>query len=195
MKVSILLLLLTTISFVGFTQSEKSITPKSKLESVLNSKGEIIFKEYEELFELKPSFSEFIQFKKLKVVSIKSNIKTFGLYINGNEFRPNGLSRDGYTFIDQNEIVGLIEFLTFVLDKTKNIESKQTEYIFSTNDFDVSLYNSKFDPRKTFPKEEPSYNYWLLTFKVGQISPFRFTVKNIEDIQPLIEKLKGLTFE
>lgn len=193
MKKIIILFTISFLSFEGYTQTEKQT--KSKIENVLNSKGEVIFKEYEDLFELKPSFSEYIQFKKLKVVSLKSNQKTFGLYINGNEFRPNGLSRDGYTFIDQNEIVGLIDFLNFVIEKTKTTELKQSEYIFNTNDFDVSLYNSKFDPRKTFPKEEPSYNYWLLTFKVGQISPFRFTVKNTEDILPLIEKLKGLSFE
>ncbi|RXK48254.1 hypothetical protein [Aquirufa rosea] len=187
--------LLTLISFYTFSQNEKNSDLKTKIENILSSKGEVIHKEYEDFFEIKPSNIEYIEFKKLKVTSLKSNLKTYGLYIYGMEFRTNGLSRDGYTFIDQNEIVGLYDFLNFVLEKVKKVETNYTEYVLNTNDLQVSLFNSKVDPKRTFPKEELSYNYWILTFNVGNINSFRFKVKNINDIIPLVEKLKELKFE
>jgi hypothetical protein len=195
MKSVLVILFLIFLSFDSFSQTTKENGLKTKIENVLSSKGEVIHKEYEDFFEIKPSVIDFIEFRKLKVTSLKSNTKTFGLYVFGSEFRPGGISRDGYTFIDQNEIVGLYDFLNLALEKVKKVETNYTEYIFNTNDFQVSIYNSKTDPKRTFPKEEQTYNYWVLSFKVGDISPFRFTVKNINDIIPLVEKLKELKFE
>lgn len=195
MKITVSLLILTLLSFEIFSQNAKVDESKTRIVNVLSSKGEVIHKEVEDFFEIKSSSIEYIQFRKLKVTSLKSNIKTFGLYVNSAEFRPGGGSRDGYTFIDQNEIIGLYDFLNLVIEKSKKTENNYTEYIFNTNDFQVSLFNSKVDPKKTFAKEEPTYNYWGLMFKVGNISTSSFMVKNVNDIVPLIDKLKELKFE
>jgi hypothetical protein len=195
MKITLSLLILIFLNFDSFSQNTKVDELKTRIENVLSSKGEVIHKEYEDFFEIKPSVIDYIEFRKLKVTSLKSNIKTFGLYVNSSEFRPGGISRSGYTFIDQNEIVGLHDFLNLALEKSKKIETNYTEYIFNTNDFQVSIFNSKIDLKRTFPKEELTYNYWVLSFKVGNISPSSFMVKNLNDIIPLVEKLRELKFE
>jgi hypothetical protein len=190
MKSILLLLLLSLVSLDTFSQDSN---PKTKIESILVSKGEVIQKEYEDLYEFKSTLGEYINFRKIKIVSLKSNSKVYGLFVKILDYES--IPREGYTFLDQNEIIGLIDYLNFVLEKVKTIESKQTEYLFNSNDFQVVLFNSKVDPKKTFPKEEQTYNYWVLNFNVNKIGKSQHVIKNITEIIPLIEKLKELKFE
>jgi hypothetical protein len=105
------------------------------------------------------------------------------------------LSQSGSCYIDDNKLLGLIEFLELVNDKVKNKEINQVEYIFNLENLKVTLFNSKRNLNKIYVKDEEEFNYWNLSIDVGRIRSAEFKLKNLEEISNIITKLKEVDFK
>ena len=106
------------------------------------------------------------------------------------------MSQSGNCYIDDNKVLGLIEFLELANEKYKIKETNQVEYNFNLDNLKVTLFNSKNNLNKMWiVKAEEEFNYWYLTFEIGRIRSADIRLQNLEDINLIITKLKEVDFK
>lgn len=191
-------ILITLLVFVPFlTYSQNNETPKStnsKIEKLLTEEGLVIKKDFNKLLSLGPIYNT-IEFSKLVVTDLKSKQQSKGIYIYTYVGGGTTLAQSASCYIDDNKVLGLIEFLELASEKLQNQEANAVEYIFNLDNLKVNLFNSNRNPSKVFAKEEESYNYWFLTFDVGRIRNASYKIQNVEDVVKIINVLKGVDFK
>ena len=120
-----------------------------------------------------------------------------GIYMSGYKSgTSSSLSQSGSCYIDDNKVLGLIEFLELAKEKYKTKETNQVEYNFNLDNLKVTLFNSKNNLNKMFiGKAEEEFNYWYLTFEIGRIRSADIRLQNLEDMNLIITKLKEVDFK
>ncbi len=185
------------LPFYSFSQTvDNSVKPNTKIEKMLKEEGLVLKKDFYDVIKVGTAF-DYIDFNKLVVTDLKSNTQTKGIYMSGYKSgTSSSLSQSGSCYIDDNKVLGLIEFLELAKEKYKTKETNQVEYNFNLDNLKVTLFNSKNNLNKMFiGKAEEEFNYWYLTFEIGRIRSADIRLQNLEDMNLIITKLKEVDFK
>lgn len=190
--------LVILLPFYSFSQTvDNSVKPNTKIEKMLKEEGLVLKKDFYDVIKIGSTF-DYINFNKLVLTDLKTKIQTKGIYIDAYKSgTTSSLSQSGSCYIDDNKVLGLIEFLELANEKFKNKETNQVEYNFNLDNLKVTLFNSKSNLNKMFgiARPEDDFNYWYLTFEVGRIRTADIRLQNLEDISLIITKLKEVDFK
>ena len=189
--------LLILLPFYSFSQTvDNPVKPNTKIENFLKEEGLVLKKDFYDVVKIGTAF-DYVEFKKLVVTDLKSNIQSKGIYMYAYKSSTStSISQSGSCYIDDNKVLGLIEFLELANEKYKVKASNQVEYNFNLDNLKVSLYNSKNNFNKMFiGRAEEDFNYWYLSFEVGRIRSADIRLQNLEDINLIITKLKEVDFK
>ena len=194
----VLLGLVILLPFYLFSQTvDNSVKPNTKIEKMLKEEGLVLKKDVYDVIKIGSTF-DYIHFNKMILTDLKTKIQTKGIYISAyKSSTTTSLSQSGNCYIDDNKVLGLIEFLELANEKYKIKETNMVEYTFNLDNLKVSLYNSKTNFNKSFgfPRPEEEFNYWYLTFEIGRIRSADIRLQNLEDINLIITKLKEVDFK
>ncbi len=193
---NIFLFFIVFLPIYSFSQtSDNANKPNTKIEKMLKEEGTVIKKDIYEVVKIGTTF-DYVDFNKMVLTDLKTKIQTKGIHISGYKSgTTSSLSQSGSCYIDDNKVLGLIEFLELANEKYKIKEPNQVEYNFNLDNLKVTLFNSKNNLNKMFiGKAEEEYNYWYLTFEIGRIRTADIRLQNLEDISLIITKLKEVNF-
>ena len=191
---NILLTLLFMIPSILYSQNiNNTEKPNTKIEKLLKEEGLVLKKDFFDIIKIN-TYPDKLEFSKMVITDLKLKTQTKGVYIYA-FVQSTTLSQSGSCYIDDNKLLGLIEFLELVNDKVKNKEINQVEYIFNLENLKVTLFNSKRNLNKIYVKDEEEFNYWNLSIDVGRIRSAEFKLKNLEEISNIITKLKEVDFK
>lgn len=189
--------LVILLPFYSFSQTvDTPVKPNTKIEKMLKEEGLVLKKDLYDVIKIGTTF-DYVDFNKLIVTDLKTKTQTKGIYMSGHKSgTSSSLSQSGSCYIDDNKVLGLIEFLELANEKYKIKEPNQVEYNFNLDNLRVTLFNSKNNLNKMFiGKAEEEFNYWYLTFEIGRIRSADIRLQNLEDINLIITKLKEVDFK
>jgi len=189
--------LVILLPFYSFSQTvDNSVKPNTKIEKMLKEEGLVLKKDFYDVLKIGTTF-DYVDFNKLIVTDLKTKTQTKGIYMSGYKTgTSSSLSQSGSCYIDDNKVLGLIEFLELANEKYKIKETNQVEYNFNLDNLKVTLFNSKNNLNKMWiGKAEEEFNYWYLTFEIGRIRSADIRLQNLEDINLIITKLKEVDFK
>jgi hypothetical protein len=189
--------LVILLPFYSFSQTvDTPVKPNTKIEKMLKEEGLVLKKDFYDVIKIGTTF-DYVDFNKLIVTDLKTKTQTKGIYMSGYKSgTSSSLSQSGSCYIDDNKVLGLIEFLELANEKYKIKEPNQVEYNFNLDNLRVTLFNSKNNLNKMFiGKAEEEFNYWYLTFEIGRIRSADIRLQNLEDINLIITKLKEVDFK
>jgi hypothetical protein len=189
--------LVILLPFYSFSQTvDTPVKPNTKIEKMLKEEGLVLKKDFYDVIKIGTTF-DYVDFNKLIVTDLKTKTQTKGIYMSGYKSgTSSSLSQSGSCYIDDNKVLGLIEFLELANEKYKIKEPNQVEYNFNLDNLRVTLFNSKNNLNKMFiGKAEEEFNYWYLTFEIGIIRSADIRLQNLEDINLIITKLKEVDFK
>jgi hypothetical protein len=189
--------LVILLPFYSLSQTvDASVKPNTKIEKMLKEEGLVLKKDFYDVIKIGTTF-DYVDFNKLIVTDLKTKIQTKGIYMSGYKSgTSSSMSQSGSCYIDDNKVLGLIEFLELANEKYKIKETNQVEYNFNLDNLRVTLFNSKNNLNKMFiGKAEEDFNYWYLTFEIGRIRSADIRLQNLEDINLIITKLKEVDFK
>jgi hypothetical protein len=189
--------LVILLPFYSFSQTvDNSVKPNTKIEKMLKEEGLVLKKDLYDVIKIGTTF-DYVDFNKMIVTDLKTKTQTKGIYMSGYKSgTSSSLSQSGSCYIDDNKVLGLIEFLELANEKYKIKETNQVEYNFNLDNLKVTLFNSKNNLNKMYiGKAEEEFNYWYLTFEIGRIRSADIRLQNLDDINLIITKLKEVDFK
>lgn len=195
-KVFILLLIVisnTAISQINVSAIPYQYIPKEKtnIEEFVNSKGKQIRKDISIIYKQKESSgSSNFDFLKIVATDIISSKKMNGIYLSVS-FNLNAKSPQFYSYIDEDEIKGVINFLELIIEKSKSTESSAVEYVYNTKNIQISMMNFYKDWDS---KEEIKIKEWKYMFLLNELPNNEFRWYTLEKIIELKNSLNELKF-
>ena len=195
-KVFILLLIVisnTAISQITVSAIPYQYIPKEKtyIEEFVNSKGKQIRKDISIIYKQKESSgSSNFDFLKIIATDIISSKKMNGIYLSVS-FNINAKSPQFYSYIDEDEIKGVINFLELIIEKSKSTESSAVEYVYNTKNIQISMMNFYKDWDS---KEEIKLKEWKYMFLLNELPNNEFRWYTLEKIIELKNSLNELKF-
>lgn len=195
-KVFILLLIVisnTAISQINVSAIPYQYIPKEKtnIEEFVNSKGKQIRKDISIIYKQKESSgSSNFDFLKIVATDIISSKKMNGIYLSVS-FNINAKSPQFYSYIDEDEIKGVINFLELIIEKSKSTESSAVEYVYNTKNIQISMMNFYKDWDS---KEEIKIKEWKYMFLLNELPNNEFRWYTLEKIIELKNSLNELKF-
>ena len=195
-KVFILLLIVisnTAISQINVSAIPYQYIPKEKtnIEEFVNSKGKQIRKDISIIYKQKESSgSSNFDFLKIVATDIISSKKMNGIYLSVS-FNINAKSPQFYSYIDEEEIKGVINFLELIIEKSKSTESSAVEYVYNTKNIQISMMNFYKDWDN---KEEIKIKEWKYIFLLNELPNNEFRWYTLEKIIELKNSLNELKF-
>jgi len=195
-KVFILLLIVisnTAISQITVSAIPYQYIPKEKtyIEEFVNSKGKQIRKDISIIYKQKESSgSSNFDFLKIVATDIISSKKMNGIYLSVS-FNINAKSPQFYSYIDEEEIKGVINFLELIIEKSKSTESSAVEYVYNTKNIQISMMNFYKDWDS---KEEIKLKEWKYMFLLNELPNNEFRWYTLEKIIELKNSLNELKF-
>ena len=195
-KVFILLLIAisnTAISQITVSAIPYQYIPKEKtyIEEFVNSKGKQIRKDISIIYKQKESSgSSNFDFLKIIATDIISSKKMNGIYLSVS-FNINAKSPQFYSYIDEDEIKGVINFLELIIEKSKSTESSAVEYVYNTKNIQISMMNFYKDWDS---KEEIKLKEWKYMFLLNELPNNEFRWYTLEKIIELKNSLNELKF-
>ena len=195
-KVFILLLIVisnTAISQITVSAIPYQYIPKEKtyIEEFVNSKGKQIRKDISIIYKQKESSgSSNFDFLKIVATDIISSKKMNGIYLSVS-FNINAKSPQFYSYIDEDEIKGVINFLELIIEKSKSTESSAVEYVYNTKNIQISMMNFYKDWDS---KEEIKLKEWKYMFLLNELPNNEFRWYTLEKIIELKNSLNELKF-
>jgi len=195
-KVFILLLIVisnTAISQINVSAIPYQYIPKEKtnIEEFVNSKGKQIRKDISIIYKQKESSgSSNFDFLKIVATDIISSKKMNGIYLSVS-FNINAKSPQFYSYIDEEEIKGVINFLELIIEKSKSTESSAVEYVYNTKNIQISMMNFYKDWDS---KEEIKLKEWKYMFLLNELPNNEFRWYTLEKIIELKNSLNELKF-
>ena len=194
----VFILLLIAISNTAISQITVSAIPyqyipkeKTNIEEFVNSKDKQIRKDVSIIYQQKES-SGSSNFDCLKIVAtdILSSKKMNGIYISVN-FNLNATSPQFYSYIDEDEIKGVITFLELIIEKSKSTESSAVEYVYNTKNIQISMINFYKDRNN---RGEIGITKWRYMFLLNELPNNEFRWYTLEKIIELKNSLNELRF-
>ena len=195
-KVFILLLIVisnTAISQINVSAIPYQYIPKEKtnIEEFVNSKGKQIRKDISIIYKQKESSGNSnFDFLKIVATDILSSKKMNGIYLSVS-FNINAKSPQFYSYIDEEEIKGVINFLELIIEKSKSTESSAVEYVYNTKNIQISMMNFYKDWDS---KEEIKIKEWKYMFLLNELPNNEFRWYTLEKIIELKNSLNELKF-
>lgn len=195
-KVFVLLLIVisnTAISQINVSAIPYQYIPKEKtnIEEFVNSKGKQIRKDISIIYKQKESSgSSNFDFLKIVATDILSSKKMNGIYLSVS-FNINAKSPQFYSYIDEDEIKGIIDFLELIIEKSKSNESSAVEYVYNTKNIQISMMNFYKDWDS---KEEIKIKEWKYIFLLNELPNNEFRWYTLEKIIELKNSLNELKF-
>ena len=195
-KVFILLLIVisnTAISQITVSAIPYQYIPKEKtnIEEFVNSKDKQIRKDVSIIYQQKESSgSSNFDFLKIVATDILSSKKMNGIYISVN-FNLNATSPQFYSYIDEDEIKGVITFLELIIEKSKSTESSAVEYVYNTKNIQISMINFYKDRNN---RGEIGITKWRYMFLLNELPNNEFRWYTLEKIIELKNSLNELRF-
>jgi hypothetical protein len=195
-KVFVLLLIVisnTAISQINVSAIPYQYIPKEKtnIEEFVNSKGKQIRKDISIIYKQKESSgSSNFDFLKIVATDILSSKKMNGIYLSVS-FNINAKSPQFYSYIDEDEIKGIIDFLELIIEKSKSNESSAVEYVYNTKNIQISMMNFYKDWDN---KEEIKIKEWKYIFLLNELPNNEFRWYTLEKIIELKNSLNELKF-
>ena len=195
-KVFILLLIVvsnTAISQITVSAIPYQYIPKEKtnIEEFVNSKDKQIRKDVSIIYQQKESSgSSNFDFLKIVATDILSSKKMNGIYISVN-FNLNATSPQFYSYIDEDEIKGVITFLELIIEKSKSTESSAVEYVYNTKNIQISMINFYKDRNN---RGEIGITKWRYIFFLNELPNNEFRWYTLEKIIELKNSLNELRF-
>lgn len=195
-KVFILFLIVisnTAISQINVSAIPYQYIPKEKtnIEEFVNSKGKQIRKDISIIYKQKESSgSSNFDFLKIVATDIISSKKMNGIYLSVS-FNINAKSPQFYSYIDEDEIKGVINFLELIIEKSKSTESSAVEYVYNTKNIQISMMNFYKDWDS---KEEIKIKEWKYMFLLNELPNNEFRWYTLEKIIELKNSLNELKF-
>ena len=195
-KVFILLLIVisnTAISQINVSAIPYQYIPKEKtnIEEFVNSKGKQIRKDISIIYKQKESSGNSnFDFLKIVATDILSSKKMNGIYLSVS-FNINAKSPQFYSYIDEDEIKGIIDFLELIIEKSKSNESSAVEYVYNTKNIQISMMNFYKDWDS---KEEIKIKEWKYMFLLNELPNNEFRWYTLEKIIELKNSLNELKF-
>lgn len=195
-KVFILLLIVisnTAISQINVSAIPYQYIPKEKtnIEEFVNSKGKQIRKDISIIYKQKESSGNSnFDFLKIVATDIISSKKMNGIYLSVS-FNINAKSPQFYSYIDEEEIKGVINFLELIIEKSKSTESSAVEYVYNTKNIQISMMNFYKDWDS---KEEIKIKEWKYMFLLNELPNNEFRWYTLEKIIELKNSLNELKF-
>jgi len=179
-----ILLPLLFVYFISLSQdSLQKKQPQTELEKAQIKIGAIIKAEYFDVYYDKQKlFGGKFRVQVVNITDAASGIVLSGLYVQYTDHADPG-SQTFSSFIDLDEVPGLLKFIDF-LDKTSSENpATYTEYIFNSRD--LQLYGT-YDPYQTSP--------WVYGFKLDKFFSSRSTrqvdLKVLDQIKRSINNAK-----
>lgn len=195
-KVFILLLIVvsnTAISQITVSAIPYQYIPKEKtnIEEFVNSKDKQIRKDVSIIYQQKESSgSSNFDFLKIIATDILSSKKMNGIYLSVN-FNLNATSPQFYSYIDEDEIKGVITFLELIIEKSKSTESSAVEYVYNTKNIQISMINFYKDRNN---RGEIGITKWRYMFLLNELPNNEFRWYTLEKIIELKNSLNELRF-
>ena len=113
-----------------------------------------------------------------------------GIYLSVS-FNINAKSPQFYSYIDEEEIKGVINFLELIIEKSKSTESSAVEYVYNTKNIQISMMNFYKDWDS---KEEIKLKEWKYMFLLNELPNNEFRWYTLEKIIELKNSLNELKF-
>ena len=194
----VFILLLIAISNTAISQITVSAIPyqyipkeKTNIEEFVNSKGKQIRKDVSIIYKQKESSGNSnFDFLKIVATDILSSKKMNGIYLSVT-LGINAKSPQFYSYIDEDEIKGVINFLELIIEKSKSTESSAVEYVYNTKNIQISMMNFYKDWDS---KEEIKIKEWKYMFLLNELPNNEFRWYTLEKIIELKNSLNELKF-
>jgi hypothetical protein len=165
-QLALLPLMLVCLLSKGQDSSVQKKQPQTELEKAQIKIGAIIKKEYFDIYyDKKKLFGGKFTIQVLNITDAASGIVLSGLYVQYTDPGNSSISSQTFSsFIDLDEVPGLLKFIDF-LDKTSSENpATYTEYIFNSRDLQLYGY---YDPTRLSP--------WVYGFKLDKFYSSRST--------------------
>jgi hypothetical protein len=194
----VLILLLIVISNKAICQINVSAIPyqyipkeKTNIEEFVNSKGKQIRKDVSIIYKQKGGLV-LANFDFLKIIAtdVLSGKKMNGIYISC-AMNQNAKSPQFYSYIDEDEVNGVVAFLELMIEKSKLIEIEAIEYVYNTKNIQISLTNFSKDWDN---RDEIRIRDWKYMFSLNELPNNEFPYYTLEKIIELKNSLKELKF-
>ena len=197
--------ILYTLLFIltsNFSFSQLQITPnaiphqfstkvKTNIEDFVNSIGRKIKKEITIVYQQNDGYAiSNFDFLKIIATDIVSNKKMNGIYISC-YINQNAKSPQLYSYIDEDEIKGVVDFLNLIIEESKtNENSAAVEYLYTTKNIKISMANSN----RSWENKGIKLRNWKFIFELNEFPNSEFPYYSIEKIVQLKDALIELKF-